>query len=195
MLPVATAYDADGTELEVTNNAPETFPAGETTTVIYAATDECGNTTTATVDVTVLYGAGVEVVVTERTARVSGQPGSFALPLPSVVVEAYDMDVSGCARVQNAQGQGIDPSGYAAVVAECEPAGSAVTDDDGVALLGLPPGRYIVIAAIVTGDAEASAVHLGRPVGQVRCDQWKPSYLELLVDPAGYPIGNPPDAP
>lgn len=73
-LPTATASDVCGTAT-VTNDAPAAFPAGQTTTVTYTATDDCGNTSTASVEMTIEYGADIFVTAAKHTVGSGSNPG------------------------------------------------------------------------------------------------------------------------
>ena len=171
-LPPVNAVDTADGSVAVTNDAPEYFPAGETTVVTYTATDACGNTASATVEVLVPHSAGVAVEVLEQVTT-RGQRGTPSRAIPNVVVLAFDVGSGGCARDADGHDQGISPADYAAIVSECSLAGRASTDADGYAEIGLPQGHYVLIAPIDTdGDGQTDEL-VGAPTGEVKCGHWK----------------------
>ena len=91
ILPVATAMDVCGSAT-ITSDAPITFPAGETTVVTYTATDECNNTSTETVDVTVAYGANIMVSADRHTVGSGTNPLSTKEPIVGIEACGYDVD-------------------------------------------------------------------------------------------------------
>ncbi len=177
-LPPAIAVDTADGSVAVTNDAPDYFPAGETTVVTYTATDTCGNTASTTVEVSVPHSAGVAVEVLEQVTT-RGQRGTPSLAMPNVVVLAFDVGSGGCVRDADGHDQGISSNDYAAIVSDCSPAGSATTDANGYAEIGLPEGHYVLIAPIDTdGDGEADEL-LGVPTGQIKCGHWKTRRLSF----------------
>ena len=70
----------------------------------------------------------------------------------------------------------------AAIVGDCEPVGSAVTDEDGVAFIDAPPGRYVVIGGIDWDGDGVFDDYVGSPVGHIRCGQWKTTRVTLQGD-------------
>jgi len=185
MLPAATAVDANGAELDVITDAPEWFTAGETTTVTYTAVDDCGHTATTTVDVTVLYGSGVEVHVSQRTLRGERRQRAHPEPLVGVTVEAYDSSRGSCVWQEARHRRGISHHTFEDIVAMCEPVNTAVTYEEGVAPVDVPPGKYVVIAQLDRDGDGIVDEYLGRPAGHVHCGQWKTRRLVLLVDADG----------
>lgn len=175
MLPSATATDACDGIRPVTNNAPATFPAG-TTTVVYSASDACGNTATANVQVTVLHGAVIDIQADQHTVGSGSHPGSTKLPLVGILVCAYDKTQSSCAQ---ALCGGISHQQYQCIIDNCAPDGCDTTDSTGEALINVPPGNYIV----VSGDATKTTLPdpLGVSVGQVHCGQVHTKYLQQIV--------------
>jgi hypothetical protein len=97
-VPVATADDECEGPISVTDDAPATFPAGETTAVTYSASDNCGNAETAIVDVTVDYGANIEIRAATHTVGSGAHPGSTKEPLVGIDVCAYDKSEGSCAQ-------------------------------------------------------------------------------------------------
>jgi hypothetical protein len=183
VLPPASADDG-GVELDVTSDAPDVFPVGKTT-VTYTATDDCGNTTTVATDVTVLNGAGVEVLVFEATVGRGSKGGSSSVPLGDASVGVYDTSPGGCVHQYMKDANGLSRRSFETVVAECEAVNAGVTDEDGVVLVDVPPGRYVVIAGVDLDGDGLPDQYLGRPVGKLRCGNWKSRELTLRFDADG----------
>ncbi len=158
--------DDGGADVIVTNDAPDYFPAGETTIVTYTATDACGNTTTATVAVTVPHNAGVDVEVVRRSSNTEDPHKRGLTPLPGVTVFAFDASRGSCSR-------SLPRRDYAAIVQACSPVGSAETDENGFARIDLPAGRYVLVAPVdADGDGLTDEL-LGAVTGRIRCGHWK----------------------
>ena len=187
-LPFAT--DGEGGAVATANDAPAFYPTGETTTVSYTATDACGNAATATVDVTVLNGSGVEVQVMTRTVS-GGSPGRSQadVPMEGVVLSTFDKSPGSCAANVAKEDAGFSPAVLEAVVSQCAPASVGVTDAVGVAWVDVPPGQYLTVAQFDL-DGDGSADHYGgRITRQLGCgdgDVWR---LRQNVDTNGQPVG------
>ncbi len=181
-LPVATATDVCGS-VAIGNDAPPTFPAGQTTTVTYTATDECGNANTATVNVTVEYGANIVVRAAKHVVGTGSHPDSTKEPLVGLEVCAYDKSDGSCARLTCA---GISHQHYQCIVDECEPVNCAVANENGEALINLPPGDYIVIAADATKTVLPDP--LGVNASDLMCGETQTKYLQQIVRTDGSKI-------
>lgn len=181
-LPNASATDAAGLPVDVSNDAPETFPAGQTTTVTYLATDLCGQTAEVAIDVTVSSGAGVAVEVLSSDPDRPRRGGGHVEPLADVAVAAYDSSNASCVRQQMRAVSGISRHTLESIVASCSPVGATQTDTDGMAFLDLAPGEYVVIAAIDLDLDGLPDAFSGRPVGRLNCGQWKSRRLFLRQD-------------
>lgn len=175
VLPSATAVDACDGSRPVTNNAPVSFPAGDTT-VTFVASDACGNIATADVQVTVLHGAVIDVQADQHAVGSGSHPGSTKTPLVGILVCAYDKTPSSCAQ---ALCGGISHQQYQCIIDNCAPQGCDVSDSTGEALIHVPPGNYIV----VSGDATKTTLPdpLGVSVGEVHCGDVKSKYLQQIV--------------
>jgi hypothetical protein len=182
-LPVVTAIDAGGASVTLTNDAPPLFPAGETTTVTFTAVDDCGNSSTTSVDVTVLHGAGIEATVIRRRAPTPGF-GRVDEPVVGLLVAAYESSRGSCADQLLREHH---PLSNAApfIAAECEPANMGVTDEDGVVLLDVPPGRYVFVAHVDSDGDGVPDEFVAQSVGMLPCGQWKAR--ELLLNGRGRP--------
>jgi hypothetical protein len=184
-LPPATATDDCG-DVTVTTDGPPEFPAGETTTVNVTATDDCGNNTTAPVNVSVKYGATIEV----RAHSLQFSDGCFPTitkePLVGITVHAYARpEYEHCSHYQT---WWCGWHWWRHVVHECdesEPVNSAVTDENGIALIDVPPGDYIVISFFdFDGDGEVDH-YLGRSARGVECGETLVRHLRLLITSDG----------
>lgn len=181
-LPCASASDiCDGTR-PVANNAPAGFPTG-TTTVTYSASDACGNTASAAVQINVLYGANISVQADRHTVAWGTHPVSAKSPLVGILACAYDNTATSCAQ---ALCGGISHVQYQCIMDHCAPAGCDVTGSTGEAFINVPPANYIV----VSGDATRTILPdpLGVSVGEVRCGDVKTKYLQQIVRADGSKI-------
>ncbi len=184
-MPDATATDSVDGDTTVTWDAPDAFPAGETTTVTYTATDDCGNETSASVDVTVLFGSGVRVVVEERSAGTGHGDGSDSVPLPGALVSAFDMSKFSCANDIAKNGQGRSWQEFERILATCAPMNAMVSDTDGVAPVDLPPGNFLLVVSIDSDDDGVDDVFLGHELGAFRCGKWKAQRILWLHNGGG----------
>lgn len=177
-LPAATASDACDGAAPVSHNGPAAFPAGVTTPVTYVASDACGNTASATVNVTVKHGANIRVEMDKHTVGLGPHPGSSKTPLVGKLVCAYDKSSGSCARQQ---GNGISWHHYPAIVANCVPVNCATTNSSGVAIINLPPGDYVIISHIDSNNDGVLDHYLGVSVSDLDCGELMKKYLQLLV--------------
>ncbi len=181
-LPEALASDTASEVVDVSVDAPELFPAGQTTTVTYTATDECGNAAQGTLDVTVGYRAGIEVHLERRVFDQSMRPPHYTEALADTFTAAYDFGRESCARDVVRDEQGLADDGFAAIVANCESAGAAVSDENGVAIVDVPSGQYIVVGTVDWDDDGVYDGFAGKPIGDIDCGQWKTVRLTLNDD-------------
>ncbi|MEE9296703.1 MAG: thrombospondin type 3 repeat-containing protein [Phycisphaerae bacterium] len=175
-LPTATATDICGAAT-VTNDAPVTFPADTTTTVTFTATDACGNTSsTAAVDVTVLFGADIWVEAARHTVGSGSHPGSSKDPLVGIDVCAYDKSDGSCARVTCG---GISHREYECIATTCTAVNCCTTDANGECTINLPPGDYIVIS----NDATKTVLPdpLGVSASDLLCGELMRKHLQQIV--------------
>jgi len=184
-LPEVTASDSASQVVDVSVDAPDLFPAGQTTMVTYTATDECGNTTEVSLGVTVDYQAATELHLERRVFDPSKRPPHYTEVLPGAFTAAYDFSNDSCARDVVRDGHGLPNGGFATIVAECEPAGATVTDENGVAIIGVPTGHYIVVGAFDSDGDGAYDEFVGLPTGSMGCGQWK--IITLTIDDNGNP--------
>ncbi len=175
-LPTGTANDACDGPRPVSDDAPSSFPAGQTTTVTYSALDACGNTSTAQLDVTVQYGANIAVRAERHTVGSGPHPGSTKVPLVGILVCAYDKSDGSCARTICG---GISHQNYQCILDSCAATGCGTTDNNGEVVLNLPPGDYVVIS----GDATKTVLPdpLGVSASDLVCGETKQKYLQQIV--------------
>ena len=174
-LPTATATDACDASPTVTNDAPATFPAGQTT-VTFTATDDCGNSSSASVDVTVLYGADIFVTAAKHTVGSGSTPGSTREPLVGIEICAYDKADGSCARVTCG---GISHQHYQCIVDNCDPVNCCTTDANGECTINLPPGDYVVISDDATKTVLPDP--LGVSASDLVCGEVKQKYLQQII--------------
>jgi hypothetical protein len=183
-LPTASATDTCGTA-SVTDDAPTTFPAGQTTTVTYTATDQCGNTSSAGVDVTVAYGASIAIYAAKHTIGSGSHPGSTKEPLVGIEVCAYDKSEGACSRVTCG---GISHQHYQCIVDSCGTDDGQLifcctTDANGECTINAPPGDYIVISADATRQVLPDP--LGVSASDLVCGELKQKHLQQIVKANG----------
>lgn len=186
-LPAATATDdCDGSPV-VSDNAPATFPAGETTAVTFTASDACGNTSAGQdVDVTVKSGATIKVFVHQLTFGWGAQPGVVTEPL--VGAEVFAFDRSGGEFCSHHQSWWVGWHWWRHVVHDCDESAavnSAITDANGIAEIDVPPGDYIVITFFDFDNDGTNDHYLGRRAPGVECGEVLKRRLRLLVTPRG----------
>lgn len=165
-MPAATAYDPNGGVVTLTYDDPLELPAGASTLAAYTATDDCGNVTTVNVPVDVLQGGVYEAHVT-----VGSQPAV------GVTVLAFDASSGSCAGSVAAPGQGLSQRQYAAIVAGCAAISSAVTDANGVAIVDVPDGQYLIVALFDDNGDGTPDAYAGQHTGRINCGHWKVGQL------------------
>ena len=141
------------------------------TTVTYTATDECGLTTTATVDVELLFASGLDVYVAQRSGGAKGNGASSNEPMVGVAVLVFDGSNGACAR--SADRNGVSWQSFEVIVAECTPVNSGSTNEDGVARVDVPPGIYLLVVPVDSDGDTVPDQYVGRSVGQLQCGRWK----------------------
>ncbi len=173
-LPGADVLDTCDPAPQLTIDGPEMFAAGERTAVIYTAIDDCGNVAEHRVGVTVEHGAAL--MITVRTGGAARH--NKGQPLPGVEVMAFDLAKGGCAQSQLKHGNKKFDRFLDRVLDSCDMVGTAQTDERGVAVVDVPPGRYLAVARTI--DAAGVEIVRGVRVGRVRCGQTK---RKLLIIP------------
>ncbi len=185
-LPTATAHDdCDGT-VAVTNDAPASLAAGQTTEVTYTATDACGNATSDSLQASVSYGATIEARVHEMRFGFGWRPHVQKLPLAGETVLIYDRSAAEHCSHHHASWHGWH--WWRHVHADCDespPVASGVTDANGVASIDVPPGSYIVIVLVDTDNDGVTDHVLGRRARNIDCGETKIRRLRLLQTPRG----------
>lgn len=179
-LPAATATDNCDTSVAITNDAPTELPAGETTTVTFTATDACGNTDTAQVDVTVEYGATIRVIARKFTVGFGTRPCVGRAPLDGITVAAFEYSAGSCAWEQLSNNWWILCWALPDIFANCTPVTTAVTNEYGLAYLDVPPGNYVVASHFdADGDGELD-MYLGRYTCCLQCGEMETERLFML---------------
>jgi hypothetical protein len=181
-IPTGSATDICGTAV-VTNDAPGMFPAGQLTQVTYTASDDCGNESSATLDVDVAYGAEIRVRAATHTVGLGTHPGSNREPLVGIEVCAYDKSDGSCARDECG---GISHQHYECIAlgdgsgsGPCDPVNCCTTDESGECAIDLPPGDYIIITADATKTVLPDP--LGVSAGELICGEVVQKYLQQIV--------------
>lgn len=181
-LPTASASDGCDPQVPVDDDAPAAFPAGQATRVTYSATDDCSNTATAGIDVTVLFGADIAV----SASRLNVGPGTFPQaarePLEDLEVCAYDLAEGSCAA--DVCG-GASPQDYSCILDNCDPvnagfnAACCTTDAAGECTINVPPGEYVLLSDDPSGTVPPKP--LGVRAGALVCGALKPVRLQQIV--------------
>ena len=188
-LPPATAEDECDGAVSVTNDAPATFPAGETTTVTYTAGDACGNHAAAQGEVAVEYGANICVRARKFTVGLGHHPGVVREPLVGIEVGAYEKTPGSCAQNELDDGCAVLWWAIPDIIANCAPVSTAVTDSAGIAYIDVPPGDYVVATHFdVDGDGVPDQ-YLGQKTLNVNCGEVKLERLFMITTAKGRRLG------
>lgn len=180
-LPAGSANDACDGAVSVTNDAPTSFPAGETTVVTYSATDGCGNPASSAKSVTVRYGAEIEVVGGRHFVGQGSHPPCGKEPISGEEFCAYDRSNAGCAKTVCG---GTSFQHYDCIVASCDPQNCCTTGADGRCTMDVPPGNYLVISQEV--DAGWFPHRLaGTTSGTVHCGEHERVHVKQVVCASG----------
>ena len=129
---------------------------------------------------TVLFGADIWVSASKHTVGLGSSPGSTKEPLVGILVCAYDKSEGSCARVTCG---GISHQHYQCIVDTCTPVACATTDSNGMAVLNLPPGDYIVISDDATKTVLPDP--LGVSASDLQCGELKQKHLQQIVKANG----------
>ncbi|MEE9129094.1 MAG: hypothetical protein V3T84_03680 [Phycisphaerales bacterium] len=135
----------------------------------------------------IIDDAFIEVQAAKHTTGSGPHPGSTKEPLVGILVAAYDKSPGSCAIAQDQNGNGLKWQEYPDVVANCTPDTTALTDADGVALLELPPGDYIIISHFDSDDPPDGILDqfIAASANDLQCGETKKKHLQLLVDANG----------
>jgi hypothetical protein len=172
-LPLATAEDLCDANPTVTHDAPASFAPG-TTQVTFTARDDSGNETAATLDVTVRSGAQVQILAARHTVGQGARPSTTKAPLADILVRAYQRGPGSCIDQQAPSGASWQD--YPAIVANCTPVNTVLTDATGSATLNLPPGDYVIISYLTPEEA-----YIGEWVNNLACGETVTKRLQLIV--------------
>lgn len=179
-LPVATATDNCPGPVTIANDAPASFPAGETTTVTFTATDGCGNSSSQTVDVTVSYGAAIRVTAKKYTIGPGNRPWVVCEPLDNIPISAFELNCGSCALHIYLQYWLSMTHALPRIFQYCEPITTGVTNSNGVVLLDVPPGNYLVASHFDDNGDGIPETYLGVLTLNVRCGQTRLEYLYMI---------------
>jgi hypothetical protein len=176
LLPEASAHDDCDGVIAVFDDAPSDFPAGQTTTVNFSATDDCGNTGLASLDVAVAYGANIEVTAASHTVGSGSHPGAQKEPLVGIEICAYDKSDDSCAR--DVCG-GISHHYYECIATTCPAAGCCTTDSNGQCTINVPPGDYVIISLDATKTVLPDP--LGVSASDLACGETMKKHLQQII--------------
>lgn len=176
-LPIATASDVCDAAPLLTHNAPAAFPAGRTTTVTYTATDDCSNSSAASLNIKVKYGAAIAIQADRHAVGSGSHPGSTKTPLAGIHVCAYDKSSGSCAV---ATCGGISHQHYECIATQCAPVSCCDTDSTGACTIDAPPGDWIVISRDATKTTLPDP--LGVSASDLVCGQRMQKYLQQIVN-------------
>lgn len=173
-LPTVTTDDECG-DVTVTDDAPATFPAGETTEVTFTATDECGNSASDSANVDVDYGSSILVKLRRYIIGYGRRPSFSKEPIVDAEVCAYDRSEGSCAATECPQYFGK----FQCIVDNCEPVNCTTSGVNGYAEMDVPPGKYYVIAKDLTQIFLPDPI--GRKVHEVDCGETEFTRLFQIV--------------
>jgi M6 family metalloprotease-like protein len=122
---------------------PISFTEEGTHILHFGATDNAWNEeVTQALDITIdLLSADLSVLFRRHTVGQGNEPGSSKEPVVGAVVNAYSKTLGSCADII-----GYNPHDYSTVLSTCTPDGTGTTGSDGLALLTLDPGEYILVS-------------------------------------------------
>ncbi|HEY3243812.1 MAG TPA: hypothetical protein VGM03_10715 [Phycisphaerae bacterium] len=156
-----------------------------TTSLDTASNIICGQVTSLSPFVIVEPCAALEIHAARHTVGSGSNPGSIKEPLVGITVGLYDASNGSCARQQDQQGDGISWQEYPAIVANCAPVQTGVTDGNGVATVAVAADDYIVISHFDSDGNGALDQYIGVSAGDLQCGQVMKKHLQLLVDAQG----------
>src|SRR5262249_54609849 len=119
--------------------------------------------------------------------RVGGgsHPTTTVSSLGGILLAAYDTSNNSCARQQAAPGT-VNWQAYPAIIANCTPYSTDVTDANGNATLNVIPGHnYVVLGQIDTNGDNVVDTIIDATVGNVSCGHSSTKYLRVIVDANG----------
>lgn len=187
-LPAATATDNCDGAVTITDDAPPFFPAGETTTVTFTATDACGNASSAAVDVSVEFGSDIKVIAKRFIIGFGTRPFVTREPLAGITVSVFDRSPGSCANDILYSYYWRLRFALPEVFANCTPLATGVTDASGRVTINVPPGNYLVASHF---DADGDGVEdffLGR-FTNVQCGELEVERLFMFRLARGRRVG------
>jgi hypothetical protein len=137
----------------------------------------CGQVTSLSPFVIVEPCAAIEIHAARHTVGSGASPSSSKAPLAGITVGVYDAANGSCARQQDQQGDGISWQEYPAIVVNCSPVQTGLTDGNGVATIAVPDGDYIVISHFDSDGDGSLDQYIGVSAGGVQCGQTTTKHL------------------
>ncbi|MFC1696699.1 right-handed parallel beta-helix repeat-containing protein [Nanoarchaeota archaeon] len=126
--------------------------------------------------------SGIKVFAVKHTIEeTTKKPRSVKYPLSGLFVAAYDKSDESCAA-----SYGISWHNYPDINENCEPAGGCITGSDGICIIGLEPGDYLIIGRHLTIDGSTFIIddkHLGVSASDLLLGELKQKHLQLLEVP------------
>jgi len=86
---------------------------------------------------------------------------------------------------QDEQGNGISWQEYAAILANCAPVSTATVDEQGYAIINLPPGDYVIISHFDSTATRFADQYIGVSASDLACGSSMRKHLQLMVDAEG----------
>ena len=179
-LPVGTATDNCPGPVTITNDAPASFLAGETTEVTFTATDGCGNSSSQTVEVTVGHGSAIRLTAKKYTIGVGCRPSVQCEPLRDIPIAVFDLSCGSCALDIYLHYWLCMSHALPQIYQHCDPITTGVTNYNGVALLDVPPGDYIVASHFDNDGDGIPETYLGTLALNVHCGETQVEYLFMI---------------
>ncbi len=179
-LPPAISMDGCGGAPVISNDAPGTFPAGQSTTVTYNRYRRLWQQQHRRCPRDRALWRRHRHQCQQALRGLGKLSGSTKEPFVGIVVGGYDKSEGSCARVTCG---GISHQHYQCIVDSCQAVNTCTTDANGECTLNLPPGDYIVISADATKTVLPDP--LGVSASDLLCGELKQKHLQQIVKADG----------